>query len=68
MSGVLFNTFTTIFVIIDPIVSVLTFISLTSNMSHEDKNEIAEKAVTLACFIALFFRNLRKLHAKPVQH
>ena len=24
-------------------------------MTHEDKNEIAEKAVTLACLIALFF-------------
>lgn len=48
-------TFTTVFVIIDPISGVLSFISLTSNMTHEDKNEIAEKAVTLACLIALFF-------------
>jgi multiple antibiotic resistance protein len=53
--GFFIYTFTTIFVIIDPISGAMTFISLTSNMTHEDKNEIAEKAVALACLIALFF-------------
>jgi multiple antibiotic resistance protein len=42
-------------VIIDPISGAVTFISLTGNMTHEDKNEIAEKAVTFACLITLFF-------------
>jgi multiple antibiotic resistance protein len=47
--------FTSIFVIVDPISGVVTFISMTSKMTHEEKNEIAKKAVTLACVIALFF-------------
>lgn len=53
--GFFIYTSTSIFVIIDPISGAITFISLTSNMTHEDKNEVAEKAVTFACLIALFF-------------
>jgi multiple antibiotic resistance protein len=53
--GFLIYTFTTIFVVVSPISGVVTFISLTSKMTHEEKNEIAKKAVTLACVIALFF-------------
>lgn len=53
--GFFIYTFTTIFVIIDPISGAMSFISLTSNMTPEDKNEIAEKAVLLSCLIALFF-------------
>jgi len=47
--------FTSIFVIVDPVSGVVTFISLTSGMTCEEKNEVAKKAVTLACVIALFF-------------
>jgi multiple antibiotic resistance protein len=53
--GFLIYTFTTIFVVVSPISGVVTFISLTSKMTHDEKNEIAKKAVTLACVIALFF-------------
>ena len=53
--GFLIYTFTTVFVVVSPISGVVTFISLTSKMTHEEKNEIAKKSVTLACVIALFF-------------
>jgi multiple antibiotic resistance protein len=53
--GFLIYAFTTIFVVVSPISGVVTFISLTSKMTHDEKNEIAKKAVTLACVIALFF-------------
>ncbi len=53
--GFLIYTFTTIFVVVSPISGVVTFISLTSKMTHNEKNEIAKKSVTLACVIALFF-------------
>lgn len=47
--------FTSIFVIVDPISGAVTFISLTNEMTNEEKNIIAKKAVMLACAIALFF-------------
>lgn len=47
--------FTSVFVIVDPISGALTFVSITSEMTNEEKNKIARKAVTLACAIALFF-------------
>ena len=53
--GFLIYTFTTIFVVVSPISGVVTFISLTSKMTHNEKNEIAKKSVALACVIALFF-------------
>jgi multiple antibiotic resistance protein len=53
--GFFIYTLTTIFVVVSPISGVVTFISLTSKMTHEEKNKIARKAVTLACVIALFF-------------
>jgi multiple antibiotic resistance protein len=54
-AGFFIYAFTTIFVVVSPISGVVTFISLTSKMTREEKNEIAKKAVTLACVIALFF-------------
>lgn len=48
-------TFTSVFVVVSPISGVVTFISLTSKMTHDEKNQIAKKSVTLACLIALFF-------------
>ena len=53
--GFFIYAFTTIFVVVSPISGVVTFISLTSKMTREDKNAIAKKSVILACLIALFF-------------
>ncbi len=47
--------FVSLFVIVNPISGVLTFISLTSQMTFEDKNAMAKRSVILACIIALFF-------------
>jgi multiple antibiotic resistance protein len=47
--------FTSIFVIVDPISGAVTFVSMTSKMTDEEKNRIARKAIALACAIALFF-------------
>lgn len=47
--------FVSVFVIVSPISGVVSFISLTSNMTFEEKNEVANKAVVLGCLIALFF-------------
>jgi multiple antibiotic resistance protein len=53
--GFFLYALTSIFVIVDPISGVVTFVSLTSKMKSEEKNEISKKAVTLACVVALFF-------------
>ena len=53
--GFLIHVFTIIFVVVNPISGVVTFISLTSKVMDEEKNEIAKKSVILACVIALFF-------------
>ena len=53
--GFFIYVFSSIFVVVSPISGVVTFISLTSKMTRKEKNDIAKKAVTLACIIALFF-------------
>lgn len=53
--GFFIYAFTSIFVVVSPISGVVTFISLTSKMTHDEKNQIAKKSVTLACVIAIFF-------------
>ncbi|HOW15220.1 NAAT family transporter [Methanosarcina sp.] len=53
--GFFIYVFSSIFVVVSPISGVVTFISLTSKMTQKEKNDIAKKAVTLACVIALFF-------------
>ncbi|KKH96041.1 MarC family transcriptional regulator [Methanosarcina sp. 1.H.T.1A.1] len=53
--GFFIYVFSSIFVVVSPISGVVTFISLTSKMTRKEKNEIAKKAVVLACVIALFF-------------
>jgi multiple antibiotic resistance protein len=53
--GFFIYTFTSVFVVVSPVSAVVTFISLTSKMTHEEKNHIAKKSVTLACVIAIFF-------------
>jgi multiple antibiotic resistance protein len=47
--------FVSVFVVVSPIGVLITFISLTSNMTRQEKNLIAKRAVTLACVMALFF-------------
>lgn len=54
-------TFVSIFVIVNPISGVVTFISLTSRMTFEEKNILAKRAVFLACIIGLFFAITGKL-------
>jgi len=47
--------FTSIFVIVNPIVGLATFISLTTEMSTDERKEIAGRAVMVACGMAVFF-------------
>jgi multiple antibiotic resistance protein len=47
--------FVSIFVIVDPLAAVVTFISLTNKMDDKTKNMVAKRAVLLACVIALAF-------------
>ncbi|WP_340820823.1 NAAT family transporter [Methanolobus sp. WCC4] len=47
--------FSSLFAIVSPVGGVITFVSLTSDMSLDEKNYLASKSVILACIIALFF-------------
>ncbi|MDY9925427.1 MarC family protein [Methanosarcina sp.] len=53
--GFFIYVFSSIFVVVSPISGVVTFISLTSKMTRKEKNDVAKKAVALACIIALSF-------------
>ncbi|AKB24781.1 Multiple antibiotic resistance protein marC [Methanosarcina sp. MTP4] len=57
MDGISFfiYSFMSLFVVVSPLSAVVTFISLTSKMTFDEKNEIANKAIVLAFLIALFF-------------
>ncbi len=57
MDGISFfiYSFMSIFVVVSPLSAVVTFISLTSKMTFEEKNAVANKAVGLGCLIAIFF-------------
>ncbi|WP_406661196.1 MarC family protein [Methanolobus sp. ZRKC3] len=48
-------SFASLFAIVSPLSAVVTFVSLTNKLTFEEKNIIANKAVTLACIMALFF-------------
>ncbi|WP_319507136.1 MarC family protein [uncultured Methanolobus sp.] len=48
-------SFSSLFAIVSPVGGVITFVSLTSDMTLEEKNVLATKSVILACIIALFF-------------
>ena len=48
-------SFVSLFVIVNPVSGVLTFISLTTQLSFEQKNDMAKRSVILASIIALFF-------------
>ena len=47
--------FTSIFVTVNPIAGLATFISLTTEMSADERNEIAGHAVMVACGMAVLF-------------
>ncbi|MDK2830509.1 MAG: multiple antibiotic resistance protein [Methanolobus sp.] len=51
----LIYSFSTLFAIVSPVGGVITFVSLTSDITLEEKNILATKSVILACTIALFF-------------
>jgi multiple antibiotic resistance protein len=51
----LIYSFSTLFAIVSPIGGVVTFVSLTSDMTREEKNEVATKSVILSCIIAFIF-------------
>ncbi|WP_292486651.1 MarC family protein [Methanohalobium sp.] len=53
--GIFVFAFVSIFVIVDPLAAVVTFISLTNKMDDKTKNIVAKRAVLLACVIALAF-------------
>jgi len=47
--------FTSIFVVVNPIGGMLTFISLTEGISAKEKKDIARRSVMIACFLAIVF-------------
>jgi len=47
--------FTSIFVIVNPVGGIITFISLTVGMSSMERKEIAKRSVTIACGLAIIF-------------
>jgi len=47
--------FISIFVIVNPVSGLITFISLTSGMSEAERRKIAKRSVTVACVLALVF-------------
>ncbi|WP_292468328.1 MarC family protein [Methanolobus sp.] len=51
----LIYSFSSLFAIVSPVGGVITFVSLTSDVTREEKNALATKSVILACIIALFF-------------
>ncbi|WP_321431199.1 MarC family protein [uncultured Methanolobus sp.] len=51
----LIYSFSTLFAIVSPVSGVVTFVSLTSEMTLDEKNALANKSVILAFIIAVFF-------------
>ena len=47
--------FTSIFIIVNPIGGIITFISLTAGMSTKERIAIAKRSVTVACALAIIF-------------
>jgi len=47
--------FTSIFVIVNPVGDILTFISLTEGMTIEERRQTTRRAVTVACILAILF-------------
>ena len=47
--------FTSIFIIVNPIGGLITFISLTTGLTTREKAEIAKRSVMVACVLAIIF-------------
>ena len=47
--------FASIFVIVNPVAGLITFISLTSEMTADEKNATVKRSVTVACLLAIVF-------------
>lgn len=47
--------FTSIFIIVNPVSGIITFIALTQGMTIEEKKETAKRAVLVACVLAIIF-------------
>ena len=47
--------FTSIFIIVNPIGGLITFISLTAGLTTREKAEIAKRSVMVACVLAIIF-------------
>lgn len=50
-----FYAFASIFIIVNPIGGLITFISLTADMSAPERKEIAKRSVAVACGLAIVF-------------
>jgi multiple antibiotic resistance protein len=50
-----FYAFASIFVIVNPVGGLITFISLTAGMSVAERREIAKRSVMIACLLAIVF-------------
>ncbi|MFP4655927.1 MAG: MarC family protein, partial [Methanohalobium sp.] len=53
--GLFVFSFVSIFVIVDPLAAVVTFVSLTNKMGNNEKNTVAKRSVLLAFCVALVF-------------
>ena len=47
--------FASIFVIVNPVAGLITFISLTSEMTTDERNATVKRSVTVACLLAIVF-------------
>jgi multiple antibiotic resistance protein len=47
--------FTSIFIIVNPVGGLITFIALTAGMSSAEQRAIAKRSVTIACILAIIF-------------
>jgi len=47
--------FASIFVIVNPVAGLITFISLTSEMTADERNATVKRSVTVACLLAIVF-------------
>ena len=47
--------FASIFVIVNPVAGLITFISLTSEMTADERNSTVNRSVTVACILAIVF-------------
>ncbi len=47
--------FTSVFIIVNPVGGLITFISLTAGLSHAEQLAVAKRSVTIACILAIIF-------------